>query len=269
MQKSEVRSQKFGTLLLAGVLCAWGAVVARAQEADHQAPPAAVAAAAPQAPPDIVQRSGNSLLRAGVAMTPPQQLPADSTPASAEQARVSAVSLMAVPPPQPKTLKKHDLIQIIIRESTQASSKGNTDAKKETSLDAHLDNYLKLTNQFQVKGVVPSTPLALTAAANTEFKGDATAEREDTYVTRIGAEVVDVKPNGTLLIQARKHIKLDEEEQDYILSGVCRVDDVAADNTILSTQLHDMDLTETTKGIVRDTNNRGFLTKLLAKLNPF
>jgi flagellar L-ring protein precursor FlgH len=176
---------------------------------------------------------------------------------------------MAVPPPQPRMLKKHDLVQIIIRESTQASSKGNTDAKKETSLDAHLDNYLKLTKQFQVEGVIPSTPLGIVGAANSEFKGDATSVREDSYVTRIGAEVVDVKPNGTLVIQARKHIKLDEEEQDYILSGVCRVDDIGPDNTVLSTQLHDMDLTETTKGVVRDTNNRGFLTKLLAKLNPF
>lgn len=260
-QKSEVRSQKSAGLLVAGVICAVGAGVALGEEPVRQAPVAA---------PDYGQPGGVSLMRVGAAMAPPPPPGADSAGgANSGQSHMAAVSLLAVAPPQPKTLKKHDLIQIIIRESTQASSIGNTDAKKDTSIDAHLDNYLKLTNQFQVKGVVPSQPLGIVGAANTEFKGDATATREDTYVTRIGAEVMDVKPNGTLVIQAKKHIKLDEEEQDYILSGVCRVDDVAADNTILSTQLHDMDLTETTKGVVSDTNNRGFLTKLLATLNPF
>jgi flagellar L-ring protein precursor FlgH len=128
---------------------------------------------------------------------------------------------------------------------------------------------MKLTKDFQVKGVVPSTPLALTGAADSEFKADASSVREDSLVTRIGAEVLDVKPNGTLLIQAHKHIKLDGEERDYVLSGLCRVDDIGPDNTVLSTQLHDMEFTQTTKGIIHDTNERGFLTKLLAKLNPF
>lgn len=255
--------------IVAGVICALGAGIAPAQEAARDVPVQVPAVSAPIVPQDLVQRSGNSLLRAGAAMTPRRQSVEGATPESEEQARIAAVSLLAVPPPQPRTLKKHDLIQIIIRESTQASSKGNTDAKKETSLDAHLDNYLKLTKQFQVEGVVPTTPLALVGAANSQFKGDATSVREDSYTTRIGAEVIDVKPNGTLVIQAKKHIKLDEEEMDYILSGVCRVDDIGADNTVLSTQLHDMELTETTKGVVRDTNNRGFLTKLLSTLNPF
>lgn len=212
---------------------------------------------------------GNSLMRVGAAM--PAE-PVDSGVGGGQnggQSRMANVSLLAVPPPQPRMLKKHDLIQIVIRESTQASSVGNTDAKKDTTLDAHLDAYAQLTKAFQLKGVVPTNPLALTGGTSNEFKGDATAVREDSYVTRIGAEVMDVKPNGTLLIQARKHIKLDDEEQDYILSGVCRVDDIGADNTVLSTQLHDMDLTETTKGVVHDTNDRGFLSKLLAKLNPF
>ena len=245
MRKSEVRA---GIVL--GIVCASGAGLALAQVGQ----------------PDLVQQSGNSLMRAAASVPQPS---AESAPANAAQSHIAAVSLMAVPPPAPKMMKKHDLIQIIIRESTQASSKGNTDAKKDTTLDAHLDAYVKLTKALQLKGVAPTNPLALTGGTSNEFKGDATAVREDSFDTRIGAEVMDVKPNGTMLIQARKHIKLDAEEQDYVLSGVCRVDDVGADNTVLSTQLHDMDFTEMTKGIVHDTNDRGFLSKLLAKLNPF
>ena len=206
----------------------------------------------------------NSLLRAGHAMPAP---PLES-PVPGGDTRMSAVSLLAVPPPQPKMLKKHDLIQIIVREQAQATSKGNTDASKETEVNAQLTQYLRLSG-LDLRGMTPTEPLGLAGNSLQDFKADATRTREDSFVTRIGAEVLDVKPNGTLVIQARKRIKLDEEEQEYVLSGICRVEDIGPDNTVLSTQLHDLDLVQTTRGVIRDTNNRGFLTKLLAKLNPF
>jgi flagellar L-ring protein precursor FlgH len=240
-------------------LCA-GVALGQVQGSGRQSPAVAVA----QQLPDYGQGGGNSLLRAGSAM--PVQQP--DAPGTAGQSRMSAVSLLAVPPPQPKMLKKHDLIQIIIREQAQASSKGNTDASKETEVNAQLDAYVRLSG-LNLKGMNPADPLRLAGNSLSDFKADATKVREDSFVTRIGAEVIDVKPNGTLVIQARKRIKLDEEEQEYVLSGVCRVDDIGPDNTVLSTQLHDMDLVQITKGIIRDTNDRGFLTKLLAKLNPF
>lgn len=207
---------------------------------------------------------GGSLLRVG-SMMPVQ---AADVPGNPGQARMSAVSLLAVPAPQPKMLKKHDLIQIIIREQASATSKGNTDASKETELDAQLSAYVKLSG-LNLQAMNPADPFRLAGTSLQDFKADATRTREDSFVTRIGAEVMDVKPNGTLVVQARKRIKLDEEEQEYVLSGICRVDDIGPDNTVLSTQLHDLDLVQTTKGVIKDTNSRGFLTKLLAKLNPF
>ena len=80
---------------------------------------------------------------------------------------------------------------------------------------------------------------------------------------------MDVKPNGTLIVQARKRIKTDEEEQQFILTGVCRVEDITADNAILSTQLFDLELQKNHKGAVRDATKRGILPKLLDWINPF
>ncbi|HEX5245021.1 MAG TPA: flagellar basal body L-ring protein FlgH [Tepidisphaeraceae bacterium] len=101
------------------------------------------------------------------------------------------------------------------------------------------------------------------------FKGTGDVTRNDTFTARITAEVLDVKPNGTLVLQARKHIKTDEEEQLMVLTGTCRVEDVTADNTVLSTQLNDLDLQKNHKGDVREATRRGFLGKLLDFVNPF
>lgn len=211
-------------------------------------------------PAEQVFRSSGSLMRAGFVQ--PREV--DPRPG---QTRMDAVSLLAVPAPVPREIKKHAIVTIVIREESQASSKAKTDSTKETSLDARLDQYVKLTQSLNLKQI--NNPLSVASGTKQEFKGDGLANRSDSFVTRIGAEVIDVKPNGTLLVQARKHIKLDEEEQDYILSGVCRVEDVGLDNTVLSTQLHDLDLTKTTKGVVRDATKRGLFTRFLDFVNPF
>jgi flagellar L-ring protein FlgH len=71
------------------------------------------------------------------------------------------------------------------------------------------------------------------------------------------------------VLQARKTIRADEEVQSYLLSGTCRVEDVTADGTVLSTQLHDLDLQKTHKGIVKSATERGVLPKLLDFINPY
>ena len=80
---------------------------------------------------------------------------------------------------------------------------------------------------------------------------------------RVQAEVLDVKPNNTLALQARANITMDEEIQTMTLSGICRAEDITPDNTVLSTQLYDKLVTKTHKGAVRDTTKRGFLSRLL------
>jgi flagellar L-ring protein precursor FlgH len=56
---------------------------------------------------------------------------------------------------------------------------------------------------------------------------------------------------------------------EFVLSGVCRAEDVTPDNTVLSTQMYDKQITTSHKGAVRDTTKRGLISKLLDALNPF
>ena len=100
-------------------------------------------------------------------------------------------------------------------------------------------------------------------------KGEATVDRSDSLTARITAEVVDVKPNGTLVLQAHKFIKTDDEEQEFTLTGTCRAEDVTPDNSVLSTTLHDLNVKKNSKGAARDTTKRGWVPRLLDFINPF
>ena len=207
----------------------------------------------------VMSQNGGSLFRATVS-------------ASAEPVRadLKSMSVFAVPEPQPKTVKKHDLVTIIIREESESSSQGTADLKRESDIDAGIDSFVKLNvKNLEIEQAITGAAPRITANASRNFKGEATVDRTDSVIARITAEVVDVKPNGTLVVQARKKIKTDEEEQTLLCSGICRVEDITPDNTVLSTQLYDLEFTKINKGQVRNTTKSGLIHKLLDFVNPF
>ncbi len=259
------------------------AIVALVSSAKAQTPPgngasggnpAAAAAAAhggrehqsnagPNSPPpdldSILHRSGGSLLQASLA--------SQNDPG---QSKLSDVSFYAVPEPEPRTLRKHDLITIVVREESEFKSEGTTDLKKQADLDAKVDAFVRFSlANFALKSNTGGTTPEVNLSGNRNFKGEATVDRTDSLTARITAEVVDVKPNGTLVLQARKRIKTDEEVQQFVLTGIVRAEDVSGDNTVLSTQMYDLELDKSHKGAVRDTTRRGWVPKLLDAINPF
>ena len=104
---------------------------------------------------------------------------------------------------------------------------------------------------------------------NNDRQSDAEQQRQDSLSARISATVLDVKPNGTMVIEAVKVITVDKEEQTFKLTGLCRVEDITPDNTILSTQLANLNLSKQTKGEVRDGTRTGWLNRFWDHITPF
>lgn len=205
-------------------------------------------------------RVGGSLLKATL-----------SVPPDPAQAKLSQLSYIAVPEKEPKIMKKHDLVTIIIHEESSTTSKAQNDLKKNVELQAEIQQWFKLNlGKGSLYGLnTPTATPGLDVTGARTFHGEGELDRSDSIDARITAEVLDVKPNGTVILQARKHIKTDDDEQQFILTGICRGEDVQADNTVLSTQLFDMSLQKNSKGDVRESTRRGRLPKLLDWLNPF
>ena len=78
--------------------------------------------------------------------------------------------------------------------------------------------------------------------AQKEFEGDGAYERRDRIIDRITAEVIDVKPNGVLVLEAIRRVQLDAEKTILVLSGLCVAASVAELRSILSTQLINLPL---------------------------
>lgn len=188
-----------------------------------------------------------------------------------QQSPLRGLSLMLVESPQPKTINIHDKIMIIINETSKQSSDQKLDTKKEDQLKATLNEFPDIMQLLELRldkgDRKPLTGVDVTAKG--KFTGDGKYERNDKFSDKITATVLDVRPNGVLVLEARRTIKKDKEEQTIVLSGECRRDDVTNNNTVLSNQLSDLVIEVQNKGHVKDSSDKGVLTRLFEAIFNF
>jgi len=197
---------------------------------------------------------------------------AAATPAGG--APVSAVNLIAVAPTQARKYHKNDIVTIVVREDSDSSTNGQGNSKKTQDFDLAIKQFLQLALSNSGIPTVstvgnPSTLPEIKFSYNNDAKSDASQSRQDTFSARISATVVDVKPNGTMVVEAVKQITVDKEIQTFKLTGVCRGEDIGVDNALLSTQLANLTISKQTSGMVHDGTKRGWLNRLIDQISPF
>lgn len=187
------------------------------------------------------------------------------------QAGLRRNSIMFVQPPEPVEYRRHDLITIIIDESTSAESSQSLETEKEWQADGQVASFLDPWALLELRlrgGDATNIPL-INADYGREYTGEGDYSREDRFTTRLTAKVLEVKPNGTLLLEARERIVTDEEERVIVVTGLCRPQDITVQNTILSGQMADLNVVLNHEGEVRQAAKKGLITRVLDALFAF
>ncbi|MBZ0171127.1 MAG: flagellar basal body L-ring protein FlgH, partial [Phycisphaerales bacterium] len=180
-------------------------------------------------------------------------------------------SMYLVDPPEPRVFRAHDLITVIVNENSKASSDQSLDTNKESKYEDKLNSILDPMQLLQLRlrgGDINALDL-LDLEAKHEFKGDGKYDRKDQFSAQIAAEVIDVKPNGNLVLQAKKSIVMDGEHKTLVLSGLARQEDITNANTVLSSQMADLRLDVQHEGELRKSSEKGLFTRVLDTLFNF
>jgi len=214
-----------------------------------------------------------SLLKSGRTVAQPVGEQQEKDAGRAPQDSVADVSLIAVPKPEPRTFEVEDIITIIVREESESTSEAEAETEKDFSVNADLKEWIKLhhkgTLRLQPDEGIASLNPKIDVSMDREYEGSGEAERKDSFLTKIAAKVIDVKPNGNMTLEASRFIKSDDEEITLTLTGEASPKDVNADRTIQSTDVANLTVSKTTQGIARDGQKRGWLVKILDLINPF
>lgn len=239
MIAGKVRSLLMGAALISGAAQGWAGLK------KHK--PADV----PSSPPEAALRAYVDRVRA-------QQAAEVRTPGSIWSPNGQLVRLGT----DVKAFRIHDVVSVVVTESLAASTDGqvkNSRSSNANSSVSALFGALKPGNALQ-------NLLGQTSSSALTAQGQSTTN--SSLVTTFGAEVVDVLPNGMLVVQATRQLTFSQQTQLIRLRGLVRPEDVSAQNQILSTAMTDLELEVTGKGIVNDSTYRQnplvrFLERLL------
>jgi flagellar L-ring protein precursor FlgH len=155
-----------------------------------------------------------------------------------------------------------DIVTILVNDTASALASGVSTTSRKTSATSNITSLAGAT----------SAKLAslLGTSGDLELAGTGQTSRNMTISTTISARVVQVTPNGSLLVEGRKDIGVNSEKQSIILQGLIRPLDLTTGNTIGSNQVADLSIQINGKGVVGDAIRRpNFLYRLLLGLLPF
>ena len=155
-----------------------------------------------------------------------------------------------------------DLLTIIISESQKVNDKQNVKLEKDSSLDSALTSFNIKPNMFNT---LPDAK----QSSSREFEGKADYKKEGTFEARITVTVVDVMPNGNLVLKGRRNIFMDDEEKTIQITGVVRALDVSSDNTVESARVAEARISYDGKGELSRTTEKGWLDRALDFIWPF
>jgi flagellar L-ring protein FlgH len=163
-----------------------------------------------------------------------------------------------------RAMRPHDLIQVVVAENLAASTDGtvkNSRASNATSGISGLIGTLKAGNALQN---------IITQNSSAGLNAQGTSATDSSLSTTFGGQVVEVLPNGMLVVEAARQVEFSQQTQTILLRGLVRPEDISQQNQVLSTAISSLELEVRGKGIINDyTRRQNPLVRLLQQLLIF
>ena len=163
-------------------------------------------------------------------------------------------------------LRPGDLLTILIIENQDIKNEETSQLQRATDLSYALTSFNIKPNAFN-----PLPDIA--ATSQDDFNGRANYEKRGEFTARITTIVMDVLPNGNLVIKGRREIHIDNETKVIEFSGVVRRFDIKPDNTVQSELVAEARVSYIGEGDLTDTTNRvglgGLFHRAIVWLWPF
>jgi len=163
----------------------------------------------------------------------------------------------------PKARYINDVVTIRVSETTAASATADAKNTKSTAATAGFDKL------FGAEKSIKELPTMLSGKSDSSFAGQGSTSRATTLQTNMTARVIDVLPNGYLVLEGMREIQLNNENQSVYLTGVVRPEDISPANIVLSSAIAQMSVRVQGRGFVSQPIKPGWLYKILNGILPF
>jgi flagellar L-ring protein precursor FlgH len=149
-----------------------------------------------------------------------------------------------------RAMRPHDLISVVVQESLASETDGTVKGSRASAAASQISSLigaLKTGNALQN---------LLNASASSSLAAAGQSATNSSLSTVLGGQVIEVLPNGTLVIEAARQVEFAQQTQTIVLRGLVRPEDISQQNQVLSTAISSMELQVRGKGIVNDYTHR-------------
>jgi flagellar L-ring protein precursor FlgH len=161
----------------------------------------------------------------------------------------------------PRARLRGDIITIAINEKNTASRTSSSSASKSNDVKAAVPTVTGLPGKF-LQGA------DLKASSSNDFSGKGDTANSNAFAGSITVTVVDVLPNGNLLVAGEKQIGINHNLEFIRFSGVVNPVTLQAGNIVESTKVADARLEYTGKGYIDEAQRMGWLSRFFLTFLP-
>lgn len=176
--------------------------------------------------------------------------------ASARKTQARPQMWMADLASDPKARRLNDLVTVSVIENLSATGSADSNVDKSSKADV----------------VIPGTQIADQLArlfpysSETAHKGSGATTRSTQLSATVTARVVEVLPNGDLVIEGVREVDINGDRSLVILTGVVRQFDVQSGNVVSSARIGQLQIRSLSQGLIKDSLTPGWLIRALNKV---
>ncbi|HLX02569.1 MAG TPA: flagellar basal body L-ring protein FlgH [Trinickia sp.] len=146
-----------------------------------------------------------------------------------------------------------DIVTILVYENSSASNAADTSTNTNFNVSGSVSTLYAGNNRAQ-------------AGAGDNYGGKGQIQRSGRLLAHLSATVIEVQPNGDLIVAGDQQIDVNGEKTSIRLKGRVRPIDIAQNNTVLSTRLADAQIDYTGDGFITDRTRPGLIPRFFAWL---
>ncbi len=155
-----------------------------------------------------------------------------------------------------KARRVGDMLTVVLVEKTDAKKSASTSTAKESDVSVAAPTVFGHSVTINGNEIFENE-----ISGSSEFDGSGDSNQSNELNGSITVTVAQVLPNGTLLVQGEKWIGINQGQEYIRLRGMVRPVDVRTDNTVLSTQLANVEINYGGTGTLADSNAAGWMTR--------
>src|SRR6266851_3485793 len=161
-----------------------------------------------------------------------------------------------------------DILTVTVNITDKANIANETQRSRTNKEDSGITDFVGAkTLGVQAQKILPGRILQADSTASSDGKGS--VNRQEALQTNVAAVVMQVLPNGNLVVEGKQEIRVNFEIRELIVAGIVRPEDIQSDNTIDSSKIAQARIAYGGRGQITDVQQPRYGQQVMDVLLPF